>query len=103
MKNLKKFYKEEIKEQSLALKELKKEIKTRQKNGDISASTLQSRLHFDRISMRYLFLAYASVRGKALDTVETNPREAASEAKIKETMLSMEKAFAVKSTAVENV
>ena len=70
MKNL---MKAEIKSSSIEIKELKKTIKETQKaKGSGAAASEQGSLHYMKVRIRHLFIAYGQIRGKTVEQVEAS-------------------------------
>jgi len=107
MKNLKLFYKNQVKTISQIIKDQKKQLIATQKEESKGKSVTPPawKLQMDRRPLRekarYLFMAYALVRGRDLSTVERNPDAHDSE-KLKALMEKMEQESQLAASSVES-
>jgi hypothetical protein len=93
MKTLKYYYKETIKSLANEIKTSKADTKVAQRAGESRASGMQSDMVSQRRRARYLYLAYASIRGRDLSTVERNPRKEHDKVLLDQTIAQVKKAF----------
>ncbi len=111
MKNLKTFYKEEIKKLALNLKQAKPKTRKLQslyskglsdsEEGKALAKFLYPLPSIFQMKheVRYLYLAYAIVRGKDISKVESNPKNPHDAKTLAYTLEKMEKIFKEKEVA----